>query len=61
MTVACSRSCLLAVTDRAGLLVRERGNRGGRAVSSGELQLVDDGVSGEGKGTNGFLSTSHIA
>jgi hypothetical protein len=47
--------------DRAGLPVRERGNRGGRATSSGELQLVDDGVSGEGKGTNGFLLTSRIA
>jgi hypothetical protein len=47
--------------DRVGLSVRERGNKGGRATSSGELQLVDDGVSDEGKGTNGFLSTSHIA
>jgi hypothetical protein len=30
-------------------------------VSSGELKLIDDGVFGEGKGTNGFLSTSRIA
>jgi hypothetical protein len=43
--------------DRAGLPVRER--KQGR--KSHELQLIDDGVSGEGKGTNGFLSTSRIA
>jgi hypothetical protein len=46
-----------AAADRAGLPVRER--KQGR--KSHELQLVDDGVSGEGKGTNGFLSTSRIA
>jgi hypothetical protein len=60
MTAACCRSRPHAVADRAGLPVRERGNRGGRATSSGELQLVDDGVSGEGKGTNGFLLNSRI-
>jgi hypothetical protein len=46
-----------AAADRAGLPVRER--KQGR--KSRELQLVDDGISGEGKGTNGLLSTSRIA
>jgi hypothetical protein len=46
---------------KRGPLVGERGNREGRAAGSGELLLVDDGVFGEGKGTNGFRSTSRIA
>jgi hypothetical protein len=38
---------------------RHRG-RGGEPPNSGELKLVDDGFSGEGKGTTMFALTSCI-
>jgi hypothetical protein len=39
----------------------EREKQRGKVAGSGELWLVDGGISGEGKGTVGFLSTIRIA
>jgi hypothetical protein len=45
---------------KRGPLVRE-GKQRRRSHGSDELQLIDGGISGEGKGTDRFLSTSRIA
>jgi hypothetical protein len=50
-----------AFVCQAGPTSQREGKQRRRSRGSGELQLIDGGISGEGKGTNRFLSISRIA
>jgi hypothetical protein len=43
-----------------GSVAREREKQRGKAAGSGELWLADNGISGDGKSTDGFHMTSRI-